>query len=161
MIQWPSLLGGKHKLVGWLNKIVKCCKASEIKQVVGEGYLKENSDGKILVITAKSRASDENPFIIYQGSTRLKMKVTTGDIITTGAAFEPSNPDTELTITDAEAKNYIYLEFASASSASFVASSTVPAWDVNKIPIGWVDTSDSTTSVIHQLQREYIYNPCL
>lgn len=49
MIQWPSKLGGKHKLVGWLNKVLSKCQASEIKAVIG-GKLLPSTDGKTLVI---------------------------------------------------------------------------------------------------------------
>lgn len=163
MIQWPALLGGKNKLVAWLNKLLRAGRSSELKKVVGPGHLIENTDGKTLVILPTPPVGVSYQFRIYQGSTWLKMKVATGDLITTGDAFEPSNPDTELTLTSGVAKFYIYLSFSSATAASFIATATAPTWDVNKVPIGWVDTTDTTNSrsVIHQLQREYIYNPCL
>jgi len=49
MIQWPSKLGGKPKLVGWLNRLLDRCKASEIKNIIG-GRLIETSDGKTLIV---------------------------------------------------------------------------------------------------------------
>lgn len=34
-MRWPSLLGGRSKLVPWLNKLLECAKSCEIKQVIG------------------------------------------------------------------------------------------------------------------------------
>lgn len=67
MTQWPGILGGKHKLVAWLNKIRAGAKASELKQVIGEGRLIENTDGKILVITA-GRAKGGGGTFAYGGT---------------------------------------------------------------------------------------------
>lgn len=56
MIQWPNKLGGKPKLVNWLNRMLDRCRASELKQVIG-GRLIENSDGKTLVIDGAEKSS--------------------------------------------------------------------------------------------------------
>lgn len=45
MAQWPSLLGGKKKLVGWLNRFLEKARSRELKQVIGNGRLVESSDG--------------------------------------------------------------------------------------------------------------------
>lgn len=45
MAQWPGLLGGKKKLVGWLNKFLEKSRSRELKQVTGNGRLIESSDG--------------------------------------------------------------------------------------------------------------------
>lgn len=161
MIQWPSLLGGKHKLVPWLNKVLACCKASEIKQVIG-GKLIENTDGKILVIDTPSFAGQSYPFRIYQGSDWLKVKVKTGYCQTTGDVFEPGNYDTDLTLTTATAKNWVYLDLT-ATTATFGVSATLPTFGGEKIPIGYVDTTDTTNQrqVITQLWKINVFNPCL
>lgn len=140
-----------------LGKIKIVRTARDFDEVV---YSKDNL---ILALgqTTTTDSSSTLPFQIYQGSTWLKAKVTTGPIITTGAKFTPTNPDTDVTLTSG-AQNYIYFEFADATSGSFIATAT-PASDVNRIPIGIVDTTNTTDSlqVITQLWPFFIYNPCL
>lgn len=158
MIQWPALLGGKNKLVGWLNKLLRCARASEIKQVVGPGHLRESTDGKILVITTPTPAGVSYPFRIYQGSTWLKYKVTTGWVALSSTPFEPSNPDTELTVTSAVAKYYVYLDVGT-STAEFKVSSTALSWSTQLVLIGWIDTdtySGEERGVITQFRKEHI-----
>lgn len=49
MIQFPRKLGGKPKIVSWLNRLLDGVRASEVKGVIG-GRLIENSDGKVIVV---------------------------------------------------------------------------------------------------------------
>ena len=113
--------------------------------------------------TLRSSASfPVNPFLITKGSTWLTAKVATGYIITTGAEFEPDNYDTELTLTSGEAHNWIVMDLT-ATTATFSVSTTTPTWANDKIPIGWVDTTDTAnqSAVITQMTRDHIFNPCL
>lgn len=162
MIQWPALLGGNHKLVGWLNKFLKSCKSSEIKQVVGPGKLIENSDGKVLVLDPPGPLPEEPPFRIYQGSTWLKAKVATGPVQITGDLIVPSNADTDLTLVTATAKNWIYVDLTT-TTAVFAASSSLPTFGIDKIPIGYVDTTDTgdEIQVITQIWKTNIFSPCV
>lgn len=102
-----------------------------------------------------------NPFVIYQGSDWLKAKVKTGWIVTADDVFEPGNIDTDLTLTTATEKNWIYLELTS-STATFVASVTMPTFSASKIPVGWVDTTNTSENrqEIVQLLRDHIFDPC-
>lgn len=59
MIQWPYKLGGKPKIVSWLNRLLDGVRASEVKGVIG-GRLIENSDGKVIVI-GDSQAASSGP----------------------------------------------------------------------------------------------------
>ena len=61
MIQWPSLLGGGNRLVGWLNAVLLRCRASEIVQVVGNGRLVETSMGKIIEVYTTRPGTGANP----------------------------------------------------------------------------------------------------
>lgn len=162
MIQWPRKLGGTWSLVPWLNRLIDAGRASAIKQVIGPGELKPSSDGAVLVLHDVNRRLPDHPFVIYQGSTWLKAKVKTGPILTTGDLIVPSNVDTDLTLVTATAKNWIYVDLT-ATTATFTASATLPTWAVDKIPIGYVDTTDTTNSVqvITQIRKEHIFNPCL
>lgn len=101
-------------------------------------------------------------FRIYRGSTWLKAKVAIGPIITTGDLIVPSNVDTDLTLTSGVAKNWIYVDMTS-TTAVFAVSATLPTWAIDKIPIGYVDTTDTTDErqVITQIRKEHIFNPCL
>lgn len=106
---------------------------------------------------------EDLPFQLYQGSSWLNIRVTTGPNITTGVDFEPSNPDTDLALTSGIEKNWVYISFSSASACAFEVSATVPTWDSSKIPLGTVDTTNTTDMVqdINQLWPFYIFNPCI
>lgn len=162
MIRWPNLLGGNHPLVGWLNLLRNAGRSSELKQVIGPGELKPSTDGKILILHDRPAAAITFPFRIYQGSTWLKAKVAIGPILTTGDLIVPSNVDTDITLVTATAKNWIYVDLT-ATTATYATSATLPTWAVDKIPIGYVDTTDTTNErqVITPIRREHIFNPCL
>lgn len=102
------------------------------------------------------------PLRIYQASTWLKFKVTTIQFISTGVAVEPSNAETELTITSGVAEYWFALDLTGATPL-IVTSSTLPTWAVDMIPIGWVDTTDTTNSisVIHQHYPLHLFIPCV
>ncbi len=72
MTQWLSKLGGKRPIVGWLNKLLDCCKASEIRQVIG-GRLIEDSSGKTLVIDVPTRTGG--------GLSLMLVKAKVGDVL--------------------------------------------------------------------------------
>jgi hypothetical protein len=93
MIQWPSLLGGTHKLVSWLNRLLRACRSAEIKQVVG-GYLKPSTDGQCLVILGNNSGSSAgwnwaDPIAYDKDSSYAKGEVVvitpTDAIVTAGA----------------------------------------------------------------------------
>lgn len=108
--------------------------------------------------------SKAHPFEIYQTSTWLKYKVRTGYAITTGAPFEPANVETEFTLTSGVAKYYFVLTFSSSSAATITTSSTLPAWGIDVIPIGWVDTATYaavTHGQIEQFTHDNIFSPCV
>lgn len=102
---------------------------------------------------------ERRPYEIYQGSTWLKVLVAPGFLITTGVAEESANVDTEITLTEGVAEYWLYLDLP---TNTVTASATLPTWDVDKFPLGWVDTSDTTNDVseIHQFWDSNIYYPC-
>lgn len=159
MIRWPSLLGGKPKIVNWLNRLVLGCRASEVKEVRGNGKLIENTDGKIIIINDAPRPVDTNPFRIYQSDTWLKYKVTTGKVIAAGDPITPTNVETEITITSGVARYWFYLEMT-ATTAEVKTSATTLTWSTTLIPIGWVDTSVTNVGTINQFLRDHVFNPC-
>lgn len=104
----------------------------------------------------------ELPFQIYQTTTWLKFKVTTGYVITTGVAVTPALVETEFTITSGVLRYWFYLDLTAA--ATVAASSTLPTWGIDIIPIGWVDTSTysaESRSVIYQFTRDHVFSPCV
>jgi hypothetical protein len=107
-------------------------------------------------------AGEQYPFRIYKGTTWLNAKVATGHILTTGDLVTPSNVDTDLTLVTATAKNWIYVDLTS-TTATLAASATLPTWAVDKIPIGYVDTTNTSAElqVITQIRKEHIFDPCL
>jgi hypothetical protein len=48
MIRWPRLLGGSHKLVSWLNRLLDSCRAAEVKEVKN-GQLVRTTDGLTII----------------------------------------------------------------------------------------------------------------
>jgi hypothetical protein len=66
MIQWPRKLGGKPKIVSWLNRMLDGVRASEVKGVIG-GRLIENSDGKVIVFgDSQSTATPLQMFVLIE-----------------------------------------------------------------------------------------------
>jgi hypothetical protein len=159
MIRWPRLLGGSHKLVSWLNRLVKACQAAEVKEVKN-GQLVRNTDGLTIICGGSRGGETTNPFEIYQTESWLKYKVKTGYVITTGNEIVPTYVETEFTITSGVLRYWFYVEVASgASTAEIKTSATTLAWDSTKIPLGWIDTqtgAGTNTAKIHQLVRDNI-----
>jgi hypothetical protein len=160
MIQWPTLLGGTHKIVPWLNRLRNSCRAAEIKQVVG-GYLKPSTDGQCLVILGNNSSSITNPFTISQSTDWLTYKVSTGLVVLSGDPITPTQVDVDLTITAGVEHYWFYIDIGT-TTAEVKTSATTLAWGCNKIPLGWVDTltnQATTTAKIYQLQRDHIFSP--
>lgn len=104
------------------------------------------------------------PFQIYQTSTWLKYKVTTGKFKPSGAIIVPTDVETEFTITSGVAEYWFWLELTN-TTAVVNASATGPSeWTINQIPIGSVDTLTglaTTTAIINQFYPHHLYLPCL
>jgi hypothetical protein len=159
MIRWPNLLGGTHKLVGWLNSLLIGCRAAEIKQVIGPGRLISSTDGKIIEIYHRPAQFEAHPFRIYQSDTWLKYKVTDGIAITTGNPITVTNTETEITITSGVTYYWFYLEMT-ATTCEVKSSATTLVWSNLLIPIGWVDTTVANVGDINQALKDNVFNPC-
>ena len=166
MVRWPGKLGGRHKLVGWLNAFLDASRAHQVKQIIG-GRLIENSDGKILVVGEGGPVEElEYPFKIVQSADWLTYQVRPGWVITTGAPITPTMLDTDLTLTSGVAKFYFVLRILSPTTAAISTSSTEPVWGIDKIPIGWVDTASHATdsppsAEITQFLHDNVFSPCV
>lgn len=158
MIRWPSLLGGKHKLVSWLNRLVIGCRASEVTQVIGSGRLIESTSGKTIEIW-NQKTIDSNPFRIYQTTDYLHYKVSDGYVVGTGDPITVTGVDTELVLTSGVATYWIYLEMT-ATTAEIKKSATTLTWSSTLIPIGWVDTQTVGAGIIYQMLKDHVFNPC-
>lgn len=160
MIRWPGIIGGTHKLVSWLNRLRAASMQTEIKTVIG-GRLIQHSNGRELVIDPSKPVVLSTPFQIYQASSWLKFKVRDGRYVGTGNPITVTNTETELELTSGVARYWFYIE-STATTAEVKKSATTLEWSSTKIPIGWVDTTDTTNnaSVIYQLLTDHIFNPC-
>ena len=123
------------------------------------------SDGNVVLsLAAKPSAfSTTQPFQIYQSVSWLKFKVTTGMVLTgtTGTIVTPNYVETEFTLTGGVAEYWFYISLS--ASPAIVKSATQPTWDETMIPIGFVDTSNTTTEVstITQFYPFGAYVPCV
>ena len=116
-------------------------------------------------------SSGPHPFKIEQGSTWLKFFVSTGYAIASDHALVPTHagPDGsgnrhEFTLTSGVPKFYFCLVFTSPTGAIITTSSTLPAWGIDVIPIGWVDTdtdSADSESIIYQFLNDHVFSPCV
>lgn len=161
MTKWPSLLGGTHKIVGWLNKLVVSARASEVKKVIGNGRLIETTDGKTIEIWNSPPRLDTNPFRIYQSGDWLHYKVTTGWVVRGGVPILATNIETDLPITASVLYYWFYMELTD-TTAVISTSATTLAWSCTKIPLGWVDTLTGVgtdTPTIVNLNRDHLFNP--
>lgn len=158
-MNWPNEISGTHPLAGWCNKLLRAAKASRVHK--GLGYdISHTTDGTILKLAAGGGGVTINPFTIYQSSTWLKFKVTTGYVIKTGDAIVPALVETEFTVNTGVGSAWLYIDL---SDDTIKLTETTPTWTVDEIPIGWVDTSTyaaQTRSVIYQFLTTHVYNPC-
>ena len=102
---------------------------------------------------------ERRPYELYAGSTWLKVLASSGYLITTGVAVESTAVDTELTLTSGLDECWVYLDIP---TNTVTVSATLPTWDVDKFPLGWVDTTDTVNEIaeIHQFWDSNIYYPC-
>lgn len=163
MITFPNELGGSHPLAAWGNKLLRAAKAASL--VTGVGYkLQASSSGTVLQIMDEAKAV--LPFTICRTDSWLKFKVSTGYVIASDHAFVPTyaGDGHEFTITSGVSKFYFVLAITSPTTGSISTSSTLPAWGIDVIPIGFVDTntySASSASVITQFIHDNIFSPCV
>lgn len=164
MIRWPSLIGGTHKIVGWLNSLLLGCRAAEIKEVKGQGRLISNTDGKIIEIYTQTQPVQSVRFRIYQSSDWLTYRVGSGVIIATGDPITILNPeDEDFPISDGVSRFWFYIEMTS-TTAEIKTSATTLTWSSTLIPIGWVDTATGSADEVstpYQFIRDDIFNPCV
>ena len=102
------------------------------------------------------------PFQIRRSSTWLKFQVGDGRVITTGEPIEPTNIDTDITITAGVEFYWIYLAITT-TTAAVTSSASTPAWAISLVPIGWVDTLTNEAdevSTIYQFIHDNVYIPC-
>lgn len=112
--------------------------------------------------TESLTAAINHPFKIYQTGTWLQFKVMSGYVITTGDPITPSGLETTITTTTNKPRHWIYVDIT-PSTATIQNTFTTPTWATDKIPIGWVDTTNTTAerAVIYQFTHDNIFNPCL
>lgn len=112
--------------------------------------------------TESLTAAINHPFKIYQTGTWLQFKVMDGVVITTGNEITPSGLETTITTTTNKARHWIYMD-VTTSTATIQNTFTTPTWTVDKIPIGWVDTTDTAgeVAIIHQFIHDNVFLPCV
>jgi hypothetical protein len=156
---WPNEMSGPNPLGSWLNKLLRAAKASQI--VPGVGYsVRKTPDGTAIDLGIQS--TRPRPFSIVPSSDWLTYQVTGGYIITNGDLIVPTGTDTNIALTGGVEKYWLYLDITT-TTASVEKSATAPDWDVNKVPIGWVDTdtnSGTTQSTAYQFLWDNVYIPC-
>lgn len=103
-----------------------------------------------------------HPFKIYQTGTWLQFKVMDGVVITTGAPITPTGLETTISVTSGDAQYWIYMD-VTTSTATIQNNGTTPTWAVDKIPIGWIDASNTTdeVAIIHQFIHDNVFLPCV
>lgn len=131
---------------------------------VRKGHLVVSDNNSVLTIEGVGDGSGGGygfPFRIIPGSTWLKAVVLPGWIITTGNPVTPSHINTELTLTSGQAHNFIYVDLTAAPDIK--VATTAPTWGADIVPIGWVDTTDTThqQAVIYQFTHDNIFSPCI
>ena len=95
-MNWPNQLSNSTAFGAWMNSLLKACRASELRSVVG-GKLTKTTDGMTLVIdgAAGRGKSDKWPPTIYD----VAQGYTVGDwvwvqasntIVTTGDTYPPT-----------------------------------------------------------------------
>jgi hypothetical protein len=165
-LNWPNELSGTHPLASWGNKLLRAAKASALTS--GAGYMvRRNAAGTSLGII-QSNSGINSPVQIYNSASGLYFKVTEGYAIASDHSFIPTyaGDGHEFTLTSGVAKFYFCLVFTSPTAASITTSSTLPAWGIDVLPIGWVDTDTYKAetpprSVIYQFCNENIFSPCV
>ena len=125
--------------------------------------------------------SVSNPFKITPGlavdpaDNWLTFRVSMGWVIATGAPIIPTGIEDdpgpppvphEHSITAGVGLFYFVLTITSPTTAAVTTSSTLPAWGIDVIPIGWVDTDTYSAetpprSVIYQFLRDHVFSPCV
>ena len=159
-MNFPNEMSGTHPLAGWCNKLLRAAKASRVSN--GIGYkTRIGSDGTILEVDVASRAGVSEPFKIYQTSSWLTYKVTTGYIVRSANPITATGIEADKTLTAGVARYWFYIEMT-ASAAEIKTSATTLAWSCDKVPIGWVDTltgQATTTAQIYQLNKDHIFSP--
>lgn len=107
-------------------------------------------------------AAINHPFKIYQTGTWLQFKVMAGYVITTGDPITPSGLETTITVTSGDSQYWIYMDMTT-STATIQNNGTTPTWAVSKIPIGWIDASNTTdqVAVIYQFTHDNVFLPCV
>lgn len=162
-IRKPSPPQGSDPREQWMRSLLQWVSQFELTSIVG-GLKKPNPGGGYsLVIPNNSIGGGDHPFRIYQTTSWLKYKVTTGWFKPNGATIVPTDVETEITITSGVAEYWFWLEVTN-TTASVASSATEPDWTINQIPIGWVDTntySGDSRAVINQFLKDHVYIPCL
>lgn len=99
------------------------------------------------------------PFRIVPAASWLQVTVNDGYVITTGDPILVTGYG--FTCGEGEARTWIYLDVTTSTAELFASASTL-TWGVDKIPIGWVDTSDTEneTQIITQFVHDNIFIPC-
>lgn len=155
----PGNLTGSNPLVSWLNRIkLALCRRTILP---GVGYKVRNSESGVIleILPAAGQASPSNPFAIsVVDDEALTFQVTPGKITTTGIPIPPSNIDDTFTLEAGSPYYWFYLD-VSADAATIETSDDPGDWSVNKIPLGYVDTSVEPVEIV-QLVRDHIFIPC-
>ena len=101
------------------------------------------------------------PFLLYQSGTWLQWKVTDGILITTSDPITVTNVETQFTLTSGVARYWFYID-VTATTGTIATSATTLVWSATKIPLGWVNTTNTTDSISVPTQffPLHLFNPC-
>ncbi len=129
--------------------------------LAGLGYQNSDRRGAIAGMRKHPRDILADPFQLYQSGTWLQWKVTDGILITTGDPIMVTNVETLFTLTSGVARYWFYIEISS-TTGTIATSATTLVWSATKIPLGWVNTTNTTDSISvpTQFYPLHLFNPC-
>ena len=128
----------------------------------GLGFQNQDRRGAIAGLRQRPRDMNTSPFQIYQSGTWLQYKVTDGIFITTGDPITVTNVETQFTLTSGVARYWFYVD-VTATTGEIATSATTLEWSAARIPLGWVDTTNTTDSISvpTQFYPLHLFNPCV
>jgi hypothetical protein len=101
------------------------------------------------------------PFRIVPGTTWTDVQVELGYVKNTDGLFELGGDGADIALTPGIDSCWVYVDL-STNPPTIQASATEPDANVDKVPLGWIDTSDEDNEIaeITQFWFNNIYVPC-
>jgi hypothetical protein len=160
MIRWPDKLGGTHRLVRWLNRVVDAGRSAEIKAAIGARLI-ESSDGKTLVVDFPNPTARKHPFQIYRmrdgtpaASDWRKFRIYAGyvsvdfaaPVLVTGTDGDAT--PASILADDATAKFWFWVDLSTPATPTIGSGADPQTWSASKLPIGYVNTQTEYAATV-------------